>query len=179
MKKLIYGALLISLFMPTYSYAGAVETTAANTTKAVSANPDLNTIKAFYDLLGNPDTDVAILKEHAASVIGLKWDAIPTPLGGLGLEGFAQTFSRYHQAIPDMKWEPQSILKSGSHTYTVRSLGSGTPVFDFLGIGAEWVPGNHFEIMTIDIHTVKNGKIIRTYHVEDWRDAMRQLKAVQ
>lgn len=31
--------------------------------------------------------------------------------------------------------------------------------------------------MAIDIRTVKNGKIVQTYHVEDWAGALRQLKA--
>ena len=169
----------MSLFIPAFSYADSIETIEPITTTIINTNPDVKTIKAFYDLLSNQDTDAALLKEHATPVVGVNWDAMPLPLGGPGLEGFAQTFARYHQAIPDMKWEPQSILKSGAHTYTVRSIGSGTPVFDFLSIGAEFVQGNRFEIMTIDIHTLKKGKIVRTYHVEDWRDAMRQLKIVQ
>ena len=33
-----------------------------------------------------------------------------------------------------------------------------------------------FKILTIDMHTVKDGKILETHHVEDWATAMRQLK---
>jgi hypothetical protein len=33
----------------------------------------------------------------------------------------------------------------------------------------------NFKIMAIDVHTVEDGKIKRTYHVEDWAGAMRQL----
>lgn len=29
--------------------------------------------------------------------------------------------------------------------------------------------------MTIDIHEVQDDKIIRTYHIEDWASALRQL----
>ena len=29
--------------------------------------------------------------------------------------------------------------------------------------------------MSIDIHTLDGGKIVRTYHVEDWQGAFRQL----
>lgn len=178
MKQLIYAALLTCITIPA-SYAGTINT--ANTTpasKAATVNPDLAIINAFYTLLSNQDVDAAVLKTHAAPTVDLNWNASPTPLGGQGLDGFAQTFASYHQAIPNMKWTPKSIRRSG-HTYTVRSIGSGTPVFDFLGIGAEWVPGNSFSIMTIDIHTVRDGKIVRTFHVEDWREAMRQLKIVK
>ena len=30
--------------------------------------------------------------------------------------------------------------------------------------------------MSIDIHTVENGKIVTSYHIEDWAGAIRQLK---
>jgi hypothetical protein len=29
--------------------------------------------------------------------------------------------------------------------------------------------------MSIDIHTIEAGKIVRSYHIEDWAGAMRQL----
>jgi hypothetical protein len=35
--------------------------------------------------------------------------------------------------------------------------------------------GKNFKIMAIDVHTVEDGKIKRTYHLEDWAGAMRQL----
>jgi hypothetical protein len=31
--------------------------------------------------------------------------------------------------------------------------------------------------MTIDIHTVRDGKLIAAHHVEDWASALRQLAA--
>jgi hypothetical protein len=30
--------------------------------------------------------------------------------------------------------------------------------------------------MSIDVHTVEGGRIVRTYHVEDWAGAIRQLR---
>ena len=29
--------------------------------------------------------------------------------------------------------------------------------------------------MSIDIHTIDGGKIVRSYHIEDWAGAMRQV----
>ena len=37
--------------------------------------------------------------------------------------------------------------------------------------------GKSFKIMTIDIHTIKDGKAINAHHVEDWASALRQLSA--
>jgi len=37
--------------------------------------------------------------------------------------------------------------------------------------------GKCFDIMSIDIHTVENGAIVRSDHVEDWGTAPRQVGA--
>jgi hypothetical protein len=31
--------------------------------------------------------------------------------------------------------------------------------------------------MSIDVHTIRDGRIVRSYHVEDWMGAVRQLAA--
>ena len=33
--------------------------------------------------------------------------------------------------------------------------------------------------MTLDIHEVSDGKIVTTYHMEDWARAIRQLSGVE
>ena len=79
----------------------------------------------------------------------------------------------FWKLIPDLKWEPQAIYNDGN-TYIVRSLASGTPNGDFMGIPTDGT--RKFEIMTIDIHETKDGKILKTNHVEDWATSMQQLK---
>jgi hypothetical protein len=39
--------------------------------------------------------------------------------------------------------------------------------------------GKSFKLMSIDVHTLEGGKIARTYHVEDWQGAFRQLSAAK
>lgn len=48
-----------------------------------------------------------------------------------------------------------------------------TPAADFLGVSPS---GRSFRIMTIDIQDVEDGRIARTFHVEDWLPAARQLR---
>lgn len=79
----------------------------------------------------------------------------------------------FWKVVPDLKWEPQVISNDGD-TYIVRSKASGTPKGDFMGMPTDG--SKRFEIMTIDMHTVKDGKILATHHVEDWATAMQQLK---
>ena len=64
------------------------------------------------------------------------------------------------------------MLRNGN-SIVVRSRATGTPKGAFFGVDGQ---GRSFDIMTIDIHEIKNGLISRTYHVEDWAGALNQLK---
>ncbi len=80
----------------------------------------------------------------------------------------------FWKLIPNLKWEPQEILNDGNK-YVVRSLASGTPNGDFMGLTTDGTKS--FSIMTIDIHTIIDGKVVEVYHLEDWGTAMKQLKS--
>ena len=86
-------------------------------------------------------------------------------------EAFAGQLGGFSKLIPDLNWEIQGIHQSGN-VFTVRSRATGTPVGPLFGVDGE---GRSFDILTIDIHTVENGKITHSYHVEDWAGALRQL----
>ena len=75
--------------------------------------------------------------------------------------------------MPDLKFAPQEITQQGK-VFVVRSRATGTPNGPLFGVPAS---GKSFDIMTIDIHTVENGLIVRSYHVEDWAAAIRQIGA--
>jgi predicted ester cyclase len=75
------------------------------------------------------------------------------------------------KAIPDLKWEIKEVVVSGNRA-VVRGEASGTPVGNLMGTPTN---GKSFKLMSIDIHTLDGGKIVRTYHVEDWQGAFRQL----
>lgn len=130
---------------------------------------NLKAVETFYHMLSNPtDPELATMAEK---VIAENWDSEPTPRGGDGLMGFVRSIQAFGQMIPDLNWEPQEILQDGNR-YIVRSIATGTPTQPFMGIQPN---GNSFEIMSIDIHTVEDGKIVTSYHVEEWATAMRQL----
>jgi predicted ester cyclase len=78
-----------------------------------------------------------------------------------------------HKLIPDMMWEIFDVTVSGDKVI-VRGQGSGTPMGPFMGVPAS---GKSFKIMSIDIHTLKDGKIAHTHHLEDWVTALGQLTA--
>jgi predicted ester cyclase len=77
------------------------------------------------------------------------------------------------KAVPDLKWEIKDVMVSGDHVI-VRGEASGTPAGTFMGVQGG---GKSFRIMSIDVHTIKDGKMVQAYHVEDWMGAVRQLSA--
>jgi predicted ester cyclase len=56
----------------------------------------------------------------------------------------------------------------------VRGEVSGTPAGALFGAPHT---GKSFKVMSIDIQTVKDGKMVKTYHLENWLAALGQLSA--
>jgi SnoaL-like polyketide cyclase len=77
------------------------------------------------------------------------------------------------KSVPDLKWEIKQILVSGNQV-TVRGEATGTPAGEFMGVPHT---GKSFKLMSIDVHTLEDGKMVRSYHIEDWLGAVRQLSA--
>jgi predicted ester cyclase len=77
------------------------------------------------------------------------------------------------KAIPDLKWEIKEVLVAGDRVI-VRGEATGTPAGELMGSPTN---GKSFKLMSLDVHTLVGGKIARTYHVEDWQGAFRQMAA--
>ena len=136
------------------------------------ANEDLKVVKAFYsELLTRP---TGLTKDQLFAVLSEDYVSIPTPPGGPGAEGVFNTLQYFAQIVPDLTWEPQEIIQHGNR-FTVRGKATGTPVGPFFSVDP--ATGKSFEIMSIDILTVENGKLVHAYHLEDWTSAIAQLTA--
>lgn len=77
------------------------------------------------------------------------------------------------KSVPDLKWEIKQVLAAGNQV-TVRGEATGTPAGEFMGTPRT---GKSFKVMSIDVHTIEGGKMVRSYHIEDWIGAVRQLTA--
>lgn len=128
-------------------------------------------LTAFYRkaLTVNTDsTPTAVLSEVLADDF--------TSYGSVESKGKPQLIGQvefFWKLIPDLMWEPQDIANDGNK-YVVRSLVSGTPNGDFMGLHTDGTKS--FKIMSIDFHTVIDGKLTSVHHLEDWGTAMKQLK---
>src|ERR1700751_1914031 len=66
------------------------------------------------------------------------------------------------KSVPDLKWEIKDVLVAGN-TVTVRGEATGTPSSEFFGAPHS---GKSFKVMSIDVHTIEGGKMVRSYHIE-------------
>ena len=127
-------------------------------------------IAPFYDALNTPATkDVRALIEALASP---DWRSFSGEGVSKGREEFIQQVTGFGRLIPDLAWDIKDVIAEGDKI-VVRSEASGTPAADFMGVPNT---GKRFAVMTIDIHTLADGKLIRAHHVEDWASALRQLR---
>ena len=129
-------------------------------------------VKAFYGFLSAPTSEEAA----AAAKAGLAddWVSIGDYSGAeKSREAFLKQIAGFGQLIPDMNWAIEEMIIAGDRVI-VRGRATGTPKGPMFGVDGK---GKGFEIMSIDIHTLKDGKIVRSYHVEDWAGAIRQLSA--
>ena len=140
------------------------------TSAAFAGNKE--TVQVFYDFLSNPASE-----SHAASLKGAtseKWKSIGDYSGKFKTrDAFIGQLGGFSKLIPDLKWSVEEMIEDGDRV-VVRGRATGTPAGPLFGVDGK---GKSFDIMSIDIHTLEDGKIVRTYHVEDWSGALRQLSA--
>lgn len=139
-----------------------------------NANADEKAVvQTFYDFLSNPASEVHAQAFKAAT--SDEWQSIGDYSGeNKSKEAFAgQVSGFFAKLMPDLTWDVQEMIQEGN-TVVVRSRASGTPKGPLFAVDGN---GKSFDILTIDIHTLENGKIVQTYHVEDWAGALQQLSA--
>lgn len=135
-----------------------------------AAADDKETVAVFYELLSNPGSTE--LAAEFQDVTHETWESIGNYSGNNKTrEAFLGQMGGFAQLMPDLDWSVQAMHQD-ANVITVRSRATGTPVAPFLGVDGE---GRSFDILTIDIHELEDGKIARTYHVEDWATALQQL----
>ena len=145
-------------------------TLSATMMASVATADNADTVQTFDDLLSNPGSET-----HAAAFVNATadtWESVGDYSGSnKSRDAFLGQVGGFARLLPDLNWEIQELHESGDFI-TVRSRATGTPVAPFFGVDGQ---GRNFDIMTIDIHELANGKIVRSYHVEDWAGALQQL----
>ena len=126
-------------------------------------------VAPLYDALNQPaKKDVAALLAKATNP---DYKSYSTNADWLNREQLTEVFKTIGSAVPDLRWTIEDILVSGDQI-TVRGEATGTPERELFGAKPT---GKSFKTMSIDVFTVKGGKLASAYHVENWVGALQQI----
>jgi len=150
-----------------YFAAGSFVNAQENTT---NKNEDMNTYKKtvtfWYEAFTKKDP--ALLDQ----ILHDDWVDIPgapgTPAGPAGVKPL---LAQLTTTFPDLKLTIEDILQDGNKV-VVRARMAGTQSEPFLGFPSK---KRKMDIQVVDIHEFKDGRIVRTWHTEDWMSGLRQL----
>jgi predicted ester cyclase len=152
--------------------ATAIAVTAALLCASVPAvaATQIETAKLFYQALGSNQPDLL------DQVLAPDWQDVPlNPGQGPGRDGFKPVVGGFNKTFTGLKITNDDIIESGDKV-VVRSTIEATQAGDFAGFPSK---GGSFKTMAIDIHQFKDGKIVQTWHIENWLSALFQLGAFQ
>jgi hypothetical protein len=147
MKRLV--ELVVTAAMLTIPAAASAQTLTEAQARAA--------IAPWYQLFNQPvQGDMKTLQEQILTAdYESCWGYLPGDCWGR--ETSIKVVGGFAKSIPDMEFDIKEILVAG----------------DLFGVPHT---GKSFRIMAIDIQTIRDGKIIRTYHLENWLSALRQLR---
>ena len=159
--------------MPIIRIAKAVAVTAVLLgfcAPAFAATEISETVKLFYQAIS------ANQPELLDQVLAPEWEDVPPGQGQApGRDGFKTMIGGFNKTFSGLKVTNDDIIESGDKV-VVRSTIEGTQAGDFAGFPSK---GKPFKTMAIDIHQFKDGKVIKTWHIEDWLGALFQMGAFQ
>jgi steroid delta-isomerase-like uncharacterized protein len=132
------------------------------------AASELRLLHTFYQAFSPDHPDLI----HEA--VTTDWEDIPLAPGqGPGAAGLVPIIRGFVAAFPDLRVQVEDIV-GGRGRVAVRARITGTQRGEFFGVPATNRP---ISIAIHDFHELSNGRIRRTWHLEDWFSMLRQLGA--
>jgi len=170
----LYVAELLALFA-SFTIGAALVSVNAQTVQADIA-PSLTVEQAraivapLYEALNEPtEKDVPALLANATNP---DYRSCSTNSDCLSRDQLARVFTALGKIIPDLHWTIKDIWTSGNRI-VVRGEATGTPTGELFGVKPT---GKSFKTISIDMFTVRDGRLATAYHVENWMAAMEQIK---
>ncbi|AGL15775.1 ester cyclase [Actinoplanes sp. N902-109] len=128
----------------------------------------IEVVRAFYEPFRTGDTSIY------DRILAADWLDIPLAPGQQqGPAGMAAQIALFRHAMPDYDVKHEDLVAGGDRV-AVRNTVSGTHQGAFMG---HEPTGRRIEMRTMDIHQVRDNKIITTWHLEDFAGLMAQLGA--
>jgi predicted ester cyclase len=147
-----------------------VQTAQGDITPSLTVEQARAIVAPLYDALNEPtDKDVPALLANATNP---DYRSCSTNSDCLSRDQLAGVFTGMGKIIPDLHWTIKDIWTSGNRI-VVRGEATGTPTGELFGVKPT---GKSFKTISIDMFTVRDGKLATAYHVENWVAAMEQIK---
>ncbi|MFB7271771.1 ester cyclase [Streptomyces sp. NPDC056244] len=124
-------------------------------------------VRRFYEPLSTGETDLV------DEVLAPEWEALPALHAGPGRDGWKATTAYLRSVLGDLDFTIEDVIVAGDRV-AVRSVTRGTHQGELLGIPAT---GRQVEIRASDYHQVEGGRIVRSWHLEDYYGVVQQLSA--
>ena len=142
----------------------------ASHAEPLSADEGRQIVAPLYDALNMPThKDVAALLSQACHP---DYKSYSTNTDWLSREQLIDVFRTLGAAVPDLSWEIKDV-RTVADQVIVRGEAAGTPVAELFGVKPT---GKSFRTMSIDVFTVRDGKLASAYHVENWAGALQQIQ---
>lgn len=129
---------------------------------------EINTLTLFYSAFTNKNPEIA------DEVLSPDWQDIPLPPGQVeGAQGYKDLIKYFTSAFPDVAVTVHEIF--GTHERAgVRAEMSFTHSSEFFGI----TPTHEKVTIALhEFHHLKNNKLVKTWHLEDWMSMLMQIGA--
>lgn len=106
------------------------------------------------------------------SVLATEWDDIPLAPGqGPGPEGIKPIIRSLSDAFPDVRIVIHDMVQAPGQI-AVRAEITGTHLGELFGIAAT---GKQVSFRLHEFHALENGRVVTTWHMEDWFGLFLQL----
>ena len=170
----LYVAGLLTLFASLALGAALVSANAQTPQGEIAPSLTVEQARAIvaplYEALNEPTKkDVPALLANATNP---DYQSCSTNSDCLSRDQLAGVFTALGKIIPDLHWTIKDIWTSGNRI-VVRGEATGTPTGELYGVEPT---GKSFKTISIDMFTVKDGKLATAYHVENWMAATEQIK---
>ncbi len=115
-------------------------------------------VRRFYEALSTGDT--ALVDEALAA----DWEAVPPMRTGGGPEGWKASIAHLRGVFSDLTIEIEDVVADGDMV-AVRAVNRAKQTGELLGVEGT---GREVEFRAADFHRVVDGRIVRTWHMEDY-----------
>jgi predicted ester cyclase len=154
------------LFVTLFGLFAGVSALAAEPISAEKAAQNMEVARSFYSLINGGDA------EKWKSAFAPNWKAHPPmPSAPDQVAGYQQVIGAFRAGVPDLVVKQIEVI-ANEDMVAVRSRVTGKNTRKLFGQPAS---NRKMEFSAMDIHRIVDGKIVETWHVEDFLSMNKQL----